>query len=218
MSTARSRVRCLFPEPPPPGSVPSCAEGGVLGVLPGIIAMIQATEAVKLLTGIGEPLVGRLLLYDALAMEFNEFKLKKDPDCPICGEAPTIHELIDYEGFCGFEPQSESVAPCAQVRAVELDARMRGGESLLLLDVRETDELLKASIPGATHIPLGDLKQRASEIGAWKDRSVVVMCRTGRRSEKACEVLAGEGFAQLENLDGGIDAWSLTVDDRVPRY
>jgi adenylyltransferase/sulfurtransferase len=210
--------RCLYPEPPPPGSVPSCAEGGVLGVLPGVIAMVQATETVKLLTGIGTPLIGRLMLYDALAMEWNEFKLKKDPGCPICGENPTITELVDYEGFCGLESRSDELAPTTQLRAVDLQVARERRDELLLLDVREPDEYAKASIAGSTLIPLGELEQRLAELDAWRDRRVVVHCHKGGRSAKACEQLRERGFSQIENLDGGIEAWSLTVDDGVPRY
>ena len=210
--------RCLYPEPPPPGAVPSCAEGGVLGVLPGIIAMIQATETVKLLTGIGTPLVGRLLLYDALAMEFSEFKLRKDPECPVCGEHPSVTELIDYDGFCGFEPRSADLPETVNVRAIDVHERCRRGEEFLLLDVRGFDECEKASIAGGRVIPLDELERRANEIAEWRDRPVVVYCHQGGRSAKACEILAGLGFSRLENLDGGIEAWSLTVDAAVPRY
>jgi molybdopterin/thiamine biosynthesis adenylyltransferase/rhodanese-related sulfurtransferase len=210
--------RCLYPEPPPPGSVPSCAEGGVLGILPGMIAMVQATEAVKLLTGIGTPLIGRLMLYDALAMEWSEFKLKKDPGCPICGESPSITELIDYEGFCGMPAREGHVVPVAQIRAVDLADARRQGDELLLLDVREPDEFAKASIPGSLLIPLADLERRVGELAEWRERRVVVHCHTGGRSARACEKLSGLGFEKLENLDGGIEAWSLTVDDGVPRY
>ncbi len=210
--------RCLYPEPPPPGTVPSCAEGGVLGVLPGIIAMIQATETMKLLTGIGTPLVGRLLLYDALAMEFSEFKLKKDPECPVCGEQPSVTELIDYDGFCGFEPQENRVASTENVRASDVASRLERAEEFLLLDVRGVDESEKATIAGAKLIPLPELERRADEIAEWRDRPVVVYCHLGGRSAKACELLAARGFSRLENMDGGIEAWSLTVDASVPRY
>jgi adenylyltransferase/sulfurtransferase len=208
--------RCLFPEPPPPGSVPSCAEGGVLGVLPGIIAMIQATEAVKLLTGVGEPLLGRFLHYDALAMRFNEFRFGKDPACPVCGVQPTVTELIDYEGFCGV-PQ-EAAGELAEISAVELRDLRERGEPHLLLDVREPSEWETARIEGATLVPLGELPERLAELAAWKDRRVIAQCHAGVRSARACELLREAGFTRVENLVGGIDAWSLTVDPGVPRY
>jgi len=210
--------RCLYPEPPPPGSVPSCAEGGVLGVLPGIIATVQATETVKLLTGIGNPLIGRLMLYDALAMEWNEFRLKKDPDCPICGTQPSITELIDYQGFCGFEPIDADAPELVQTRAADIHARIQAGEDLLLLDVRELDEWETTRIEGATLVPLGELEARSAELAEWRDRPVVVYCHLGGRSAQACEKLMRAGFTRVENMDGGIEAWSLTVDGRVPRY
>jgi molybdopterin/thiamine biosynthesis adenylyltransferase/rhodanese-related sulfurtransferase len=208
--------RCLFPEPPPPGSVPSCAEGGVLGVLPGIIALIQATEAVKLLTGIGEPLIGRFLHYDALAMRFDEFRFQKDPDCPVCGKQPTITELIDYEGFCGVHAPEER--GMRDISAAELAALRARGEELLLLDVRRPDEWATARIEGAKLMPLHELEARLAELADWKDRRVIAHCHHGARSARACEVLAAAGFTNLTNLVGGIDAWSLTVDPGVPRY
>jgi molybdopterin/thiamine biosynthesis adenylyltransferase/rhodanese-related sulfurtransferase len=208
--------RCLYPEPPPPGSAPSCAEGGVLGVLPGIIALIQATETVKLLTQLGTSLVGRLVLYDALEMEFTEFRLKKDPDCPVCGANPSITELIDYEGFCGL-PQTAG-PPVAHLAAHDLSQRLDASADLLLLDVRRDDEVSRARIEGSLQIPLDELEARLAEIQDWKERPVVVMCHLGGRSEKAYHLLRERGFAKLENLDGGIDAWSLTVDPSIPRY
>jgi adenylyltransferase/sulfurtransferase len=211
--------RCLFPEPPPPGSVPSCAEGGVLGVLPGIIAMIQATETIKLLTGLGTPLIGRLLLYDALRMEFNEFSLKKDPACPVCGDHPSITELIDYHGFCGLpDPDQRSARVVAAVSAVELAGRRAAGGALLLIDVREASEYERCRIEGSRLIPLSELEERLGEIRDWRERPVVVHCHHGGRSAIACELLMRHGFARVENLDGGIEAWSLTVDPEVPRY
>jgi adenylyltransferase/sulfurtransferase len=210
--------RCLFPEPPPPGAVPSCAEGGVLGVLPGLIALIQATETVKLVTGAGEPLYGRLLQYDALRMEFNEFRLKKDTDCPVCGATPEVTELIDYEGFCGMPAASEAAADFSEVSAHAVQARRASGEEFLLLDVRDEDEWERAHIAGATLIPLASLEARLDEIAAWRTRPVVVHCHHGPRSEKACAQLARAGFTRVENLSGGIEAWSLTVDADVPRY
>jgi len=210
--------RCLFPEPPPPGTVPSCEEGGVLGVLPGLIATIQATETIKILTGLGDSLVGRLLIYDALSMEWTQFKLKKDPDCPVCGEHPTVTGLIDYEGFCGVPPRSQDEPVVVQVSASEVAGRMKQGEPLLLVDVRDAQELECARIADSRWIPLAELDDRLSEFEDWKDRPVVVHCHKGGRSARACERLMAAGFNQVENLDGGIEAWSLTVDAEVPRY
>jgi sulfur-carrier protein adenylyltransferase/sulfurtransferase len=207
--------RCLYPEPPPPGAVPSCAEGGVLGVLPGLVALIQATETIKLVTGAGEPLYGRLLRVDALRMEFEEFRVNKDPDCALCGESPTITQLIDYEGFCGV---SRHAPGYAEISAAAFSARRARGERVLLLDVREPDEIARARIEGATWIPLGELDARADELAAWRDDPVVVHCHHGGRSARACALLAERGFRQLHNLQGGIEAWSLSVDPSVPRY
>ena len=209
--------RCLFPEPPPPGMVPSCAEGGVLGVLPGLIAMIQATEAIKIITGKGTTLVGRLLQYDSLGMRFREFRLRKDPKCPVCGENPTVKALIDYEGFCGLKTE-ESEAPVAEISPVELKGRMDAKSDFLLLDVREPREYEIARIPGATLIPLGDLPSRLGEIEAWRDREVVVHCKTGGRSRKACGILMKAGFGNVKNLYGGIQEWATQIDPSVPRY
>ncbi len=208
--------RCLYPEPPPLGSVPSCAEGGVLGVLPGLIALIQATETVKIITGIGEPLYGRLVQYDALTMEFNEFRLKKDPKCPVCGEQPSVTELIDYQGFCGLadEPQAE----IAELSAAAVQSMQARGDDFLLLDVRESDEFMRARIEGSTLIPLGELEDRLAEIRDWKQRPVVVHCHHGGRGAKACKLLGDAGFIRVTNLTGGIEAWSLTVDAEISRY
>jgi len=208
--------RCLYPEPPPPGSVPSCAEGGVLGVLPGLIALIQATETVKICSGIGEPLYGRLVQYDALRMEFNEFRLKKDPKCPVCGEQPTVTELIDYAGFCGMSGEAET--EIAEVSAAAVRAMQERGDDFLLLDVREPAEFMRARIEGSRLIPLGELEDQLAEIREWRDRPVVVHCHHGGRSAKACRTLSAAGFIRVANLTGGIDAWSLTVDGDVPRY
>ncbi|MFK7897619.1 MAG: molybdopterin-synthase adenylyltransferase MoeB [Myxococcota bacterium] len=211
--------RCLYPEPPPPGAVPSCAEGGVLGILPGTVALVQATETMKILTGLGRTLVGRLLHYDALEMEWREFKMSKDPQCPVCGEAPEITELIDYEGFCGM-PAREGTAPSEmpECSAADLDARQRAGESVFLLDVREADEIETARIEGAHGIPLGELEARIGELLHVKGAEFVVHCHHGGRSEKAVRLLQSRGFTGATNLDGGIEAWSLTVDPSVPRY
>ena len=209
--------RCLFPVPPPPGAVPSCAEGGVLGVLPGLIALIQATETLKLLAGFGETLLGRLLQYDALTMRFVEFQLRKDPDCPACGAAAM------HSGF----PAAESARSPAgdtqeedltEVRAVDVARRRERGERFLLLDVREPEEYRTAHIEGAQLIPLGELEQRIAELSPWRTAPVVVHCHTGVRSARAVRQLRAQGFRDVANLDGGIDAWSLTVDPRVARY
>ena len=209
--------RCLYPEPPPPGAVPSCAEGGVLGVLPGLVAMIQVAETVKLVIGAGEPLIGRLVQLDALRMEFNEFRLKKDPACPLCGEKPTITGLADYEGFCGV-PAVEASPRFGEVSASELRARLDADEELLLLDVREPAEWETARIEEARLLPLGELPARLDELAQWRARPVVVHCHHGGRSARACEQLLASGFERVENLSGGIEAWSLTVDPEVPRY
>jgi adenylyltransferase/sulfurtransferase len=206
--------RCLFPEPPPPGAVPSCAEGGVLGILPGVIAMIQATEAVKLITGIGDPLIGRFLHYDALSMRFSEFRFAKDPDCPVCGKSPTVTKLIDYDGFCGVVRETN---PVAEISASEVARAQARGDELLLIDVREPHEFEKARIPGAKLIPLGQLGARVQELADWKERRVVVHCKSGARSAKAAAQLRDAGFTNVANLSGGIDAWSITVDPEVPR-
>ncbi|HTL01032.1 MAG TPA: molybdopterin-synthase adenylyltransferase MoeB [Vicinamibacterales bacterium] len=213
--------RCLYPEPPPPGLVPSCAEGGVLGVLPGVIGTIQATEAVKLIMGIGEPLIGRFLIYDALRMKFRELKLKKDPDCPVCGTHPTVTALIDYEQFCGVAPAAEPVMTATQDNETEIDVRelkrkMDAKENFFLLDVREPNEYQIGRIPGSTLIPLGEVPQRYQEIP--KDREVVVHCKMGARSAKAAAFLRQQGFASVKNLKGGILDWSDKIDPSVPKY
>jgi molybdopterin/thiamine biosynthesis adenylyltransferase/rhodanese-related sulfurtransferase len=205
--------RCLFPEPPPPGVVPSCAEAGVLGVLPGVIGSIQATETIKLLVGAGDTLVGRLLLYDALEMRFREMRLRKDPRCPICGEHPTIRELQDYDALCGVKPHADDGL---EITVRELSERLGRGEDLLVVDVREAFELAIASFPDALHVPLRAVAARAGELP--RDRLVVLACHTGRRSMRALEILREQGFTRLKNLAGGIDAWSREVDSSVPRY
>ena len=210
--------RCLYPEPPPPGLVPSCAEGGVLGVLPGVIGLIQATEAIKLVLGKGETLVGRLLLYDALDMRFRELRLKKDPACPVCGENPTVKELIDYEAFCGIGPETHDVAAAGvpEITVRDLAERVARGDDVDVIDVREPQEFAFARLPFTTLIPLGDLPGRLSELDSA--REIVVHCRTGVRSAKAVEMLQRAGFRKVWNLKGGIDAWSREVDPSVPRY
>ena len=217
--------RCLYPEPPPPGLVPSCAEGGVLGILPGIIGLIQATEAVKLILGVGETLVGRLMLYDALAMRFRELKLRRNPECPVCGDHPSIHELIDYYQFCGV-PNPAEVTPVAEqqagymsdteIDAVALKARLDRGDKFQFIDVREPNEYQIASIPGAKLIPLGDLPTRVGELDP--NTEVVVHCRSGARSAKACDFLRQAGFKNAKNMLGGILAWSDKIDPSVPKY
>ena len=209
--------RCLYPEPPPPGLVPSCAEGGVLGILPGAIGTIQATETVKLILGIGEPLIGRLLLYDALGMRFREMKLRKDPSCPICGENPTVTELIDYQEFCGI-PQANAQAATDEVPEItvqELKERLENGGDVTVLDVREPYEYEVANI-GARLIPLGELPERLVELD--KEETLAIHCRTGGRSANAVKLLQDAGFENVYNVKGGIVAWSEEIDPSVPKY
>jgi sulfur-carrier protein adenylyltransferase/sulfurtransferase len=209
--------RCVYPEPPPPGLVPSCAEGGVLGVLPGIIGAIQAMETLKLILGKGEPLVGRLLLFDALGMKFRELKLRKNPECPVCGEHRTITELIDYAEFCGLRGE-EAPAPATSVPEItprELKARLDHGDDLFILDVREPHEYQICNL-GGTLIPLGDIPKRVNELDS--SREIVAHCRSGKRSVEAVEFLRKAGFRKIWNLKGGILAWSDEVDPSVPKY
>lgn len=211
--------RCLYPEPPPPGLVPSCAEGGVLGVLPGTVGVMQATEAVKLILGIGEPLIGRLLRYDALGMRFKEYKLRKDPQCPVCGENPTVTELIDYMEFCGVTPEpkpTEVVAPEWQITPVELAAKRSAGWNPLVVDVREPHEREIGLIPDSVLIPVGEIPARMHELDTSRD--IVLYCRSGVRSARALEQLRSAGFTKLKNLTGGILAWSDDVDSSIPKY
>jgi adenylyltransferase/sulfurtransferase len=211
--------RCLYPEPPPPGLVPSCAEGGVLGILPGLIGVIQATETVKLILGKGEPLVGRLLLYDALAMRFRELKLRRNADCPVCGDRPTIRELIDYEQFCGIGRQEPAPQPGLsewEIDPVEVKAKMDRGERFVLIDVREPHEYQICRIPGARLIPLGELPRRVHELDSADE--IIAHCRSGVRSAKAVDFLRQAGFRKVKNLKGGILAWSDKVDPTVPKY
>lgn len=211
--------RCLFPEPPPPGMVPSCAEGGVLGVLPGTIGTIQATEALKVLLGIGTPLAGQLLLYDALNMTFDTMQLLKNPHCAVCGENPTITELIDYEAFCGVPGRDHDEGAAAgggyDITATELAERLKQG-GLRLLDVREPHELAISALPGAENIPLGSLAARLSELDS--SREMVVFCKAGTRSARALELLASAGFKRVKHLKGGINAWAQDVDPRMVVY
>jgi molybdopterin/thiamine biosynthesis adenylyltransferase/rhodanese-related sulfurtransferase len=211
--------RCLYPEPPPPGLVPSCAEGGVLGILPGIIGLVQATEAVKLILGVGKPLMGRLMLYDALDMKFRELKIRRNPECPVCGDHPTITQPIDYEQFCGL-PQHEGPAAVpvvdTDVDVTEVKRMLDSGEQFQLIDVREPHEYLIASIPTAKLIPLGDVAKRAGELD--KNAHYVVHCKMGGRSAKAVAQLKELGFTHVRNMTGGITAWSDKVDPSVPKY
>ena len=209
--------RCLYPEPPPPGLVPSCAEGGVLGILPGAIGTIQATETAKLILGIGDPLIGRLLLYDALGMRFREMKLRKDPSCPICGENPTVTELIDYQEFCGI-PQAQAQEAADEVPEItvkELKEKLDNGGGISVLDVREPYEYEVANI-GARLIPLGELPERLAELD--KDETLAIHCRTGARSARAVRLLQDAGFQEVYNVKGGIAAWSEEIDPSVPKY
>jgi adenylyltransferase/sulfurtransferase len=211
--------RCLYPEPPPPGEVPSCAEGGVLGILPGLIGCIQATEAVKLLLDQGTPLVGRLLLYDALQMSFREFKVRRNPKCPVCGDHPTITQLIDYEQFCGVRGQ-EAPAPVAaggsDITVEELKQRLDRREEVFILDVRNPEEFQICRLPGSTLIPLPTLPQRFGELD--RNREIVVHCKSGMRSQKAIQFLRQQGFANLKNLTGGILAWADRIDRTMLKY
>ena len=219
--------RCLYPEPPPPGLVPSCAEGGVLGILPGLLGVIQATEVVKLILnvkdkGTGEPLIGRLLLVDALGMRFRELKLRKNPDCPVCGTHPTVTKLIDYDHFCGITPPAKETTQVAnvqngvpQIGPEELKRRQTAGEDVFVLDVREPHEYQIANIGGHL-IPLNDLPKRVDELD--RAQKIVVHCKSGGRSQKASEFLQQQGFTHVENLAGGITAWSEKVDPSIPKY
>jgi molybdopterin/thiamine biosynthesis adenylyltransferase/rhodanese-related sulfurtransferase len=209
--------RCLYPEPPPPGVVPSCAEGGVLGILPGLVGMIQATETIKLILGSGEPLVGRLLLIDALAMRFRELKLRKNPECPVCGENPTVTELIDYEQFCGVRgAENAPAANIGDMTPEELKQKLDAGDkNLFVLDVREPNEYQICNLGGHL-IPLNDLPKRVGELDASKE--IVVHCKMGGRSAKAVDFLKQQGFSNVHNLVGGINAWAERVDPTMPKY
>jgi adenylyltransferase/sulfurtransferase len=213
--------RCLYPEPPPPGLVPSCAEGGVLGILPGTIGLIQATETVKLILGIGEPLIGRLVLYDALAMRFRELKLRRNPECPVCGDHPAITKLIDYQEFCGVPNQRHEEAPMqasndGDIDPVEVKAKIDRGDRFVLIDVREPHEYQICNIPQAKLIPLGDLPKRVNELNSADE--IIAHCKSGMRSAKAVDFLKQAGFKKVRNMKGGILAWSDKVDPSVPKY
>ena len=211
--------RCLYPEPPPPGLVPSCAEGGVLGILPGLVGMIQATEAIKLILGKGESLAGRLLLVDALNMRFRELKLRKNPECPVCGEHPTVTKLIDYQQFCGIVPETKQENAVKngipQMTVKELKQRLDAGEDVFVLDVREPYEYQIANI-GAKLIPQNDVPKRLDEID--RDREIVVQCRSGQRSQRIAEYLAQQGYGNVKNLAGGILAWADEIDPKMQKY
>lgn len=216
--------RCLFAEPPPPGMVPSCSEGGVLGVLPGIVGTIQAMEAIKLLLGKGESLAGRILMFDALRMKFRELRLKRDPSCPVCGDAPTVRELIDYDAFCGIladETRSGGMTEdgeATEVTVTELKEALDRGEKITLLDVREPHEwdIGNLAPQGATLIPLRELPDRAGELDPGAD--LVIYCRSGARSDRAASLLRDQGFGRVRNLIGGIRAWSDEIDPSIPKY
>ncbi|MCP5539747.1 MAG: molybdopterin-synthase adenylyltransferase MoeB [Akkermansiaceae bacterium] len=215
--------RCIFPEPPEPGMVPSCAEGGVLGVLPGIVGCLQANEAIKLILGLGESLAGRLVHFDALAFRFREFKLRRDPQCPVCGDSPTVTELIDYDAFCGLsrgEAQSDESAMNApilpEIDVHELKQRLESDAPFLLLDVREPNEHDLCRLPDAVLIPLGELADRLHELDP--DTDIVIHCKAGGRSAKALELLIERGYQKVCHVKGGINAWSREVDPKVPLY
>jgi adenylyltransferase/sulfurtransferase len=211
--------RCLFPEPPPPGLVPSCAEGGVLGVLPGTIGTLQATEALKLILGVGDPLIGKLLLYNALDMSFDFVNLRKNPNCKVCGVEPEVTQLIDYEAFCGMpghDHDEGSAGAGWDITATELAQRLQKGNHIQLLDVREPHELQISQLPGADLIPLGQLAARLSELDSAQE--MVVFCKSGSRSARALELLVSAGFRKVKNLRGGINAWAREVDPSLPIY
>jgi adenylyltransferase/sulfurtransferase len=208
--------RCLYPEPPPPGLVPSCAEGGVLGILPGLVGVIQATETIKLILGQGQPLIGRLLLVDALGMNFRELKLRKNPDCPVCGTHPTVTKLIDYNEFCGIRGEEKPVGTgVPEIQVEELKRRLDAGDDIFVLDVREPHEYQICNIGGHL-IPLGDLPKRVNELDT--SREIVAHCRSGVRSAKAVNFLQQAGFKKVTNLAGGILAWADRVDPKMPKY
>lgn len=210
--------RCLYPEPPPPGEVPSCAEGGVLGILPGLVGLIQATETIKLIIGKGRSLVGRLLLFNALEMSFDELKIRRNPACPVCGDAPTIKTLIDYDQFCGVGRGNETSTPAetGDISVRDLKKRLDRKEKFVLVDVRERNEFDIAQIPGARLLPLSELAARARELDTADD--IVVHCKSGVRSLKAIQALKQLGFKKLTNVKGGISAWSDEIDPSVPKY
>lgn len=211
--------RCLFPEPPPPGLVPSCAEGGVLGVLPGTIGTLQATEALKLVLGIGEPLIGRLLLYNALDLSFEFVKLRKNPTCKVCGDNPEVTDLIDYQDFCGLPDSGHETGAAGadwDISAPELSQQIQAQKPLVLLDVREPHETQISNLPNTTLIPLGQLASRMPELDSAKE--MVIFCKSGTRSVRALEILISAGFRRVKNLKGGINAWAKEIDPQMPVY
>ncbi len=211
--------RCLFPDPPPPGLVPSCAESGVLGILPGTIGTLQATEALKLILGTGEPLIGKLLLYNADDMSFEYVRLRKNPACEVCGEHPSVTELIDYEAFCGVPGRSEEDGSAGvewDITPVELEAELKAGQPFTLVDVREPHELEISHIPGTLNIPLGSLAMRRDELDPQDE--IVLICKAGVRSTRALHILLGAGFRKLRNLKGGMNAWAREIDPSQPIY
>ncbi|GIH69330.1 adenylyltransferase/sulfurtransferase MoeZ [Sphaerimonospora thailandensis] len=211
--------RCLYPEPPPPGMVPSCAEGGVLGVLCAAIGSIQVNEAIKVITGIGEPLVGRLMIYDALEMKYRDVRVRKDPECPLCGKNPTITELIDYEAFCGtLSEEAQQAAAESTITAAELKAMLDGGEDIHLIDVREPNEYEIVSIPGAVLIPKGEFLNGSALEGLPQDKKIVLHCKSGARSAEVLAVLKNAGFSDAVHVGGGVLSWIKTVDPTLPTY
>ncbi len=209
--------RCLYPEPPPPGLVPSCAEGGVLGILPGLLGVVQATETIKLILESGDPLIGRLLLVDALSMRFRELKLRKNPECVICGPHPTVTKLVDYEAFCGIEPEAAAAAAgVPEIGVEELQAMFERGDDLVLIDVREPHEVAICAFPDSVRIPLGKLPENLNRLSTADE--IVVHCKSGARSAKAVQLLRGAGFRKVRNLSGGINRWAEVVDPTMPRY
>jgi len=212
--------RCMFPEPPPPGEVPTCAEGGVLGVLPGIVGVIQATEAVKLLMGVGNSLIGRLLHYDALAMKFREFKLRRDPKCPVCGDSPSIFEPIDYDQFCG-TPQADLATKANRERitslpVAELKRRLDAAEKFIFLDIRDAHEAKICGIPGAQLLPISELHARLAEFDSADE--FILICRNGERSASAAQMMQDAGFRRVSNITGGLHAWADKIDPTMPKY
>ncbi|GAA4597207.1 adenylyltransferase/sulfurtransferase MoeZ [Planotetraspora phitsanulokensis] len=211
--------RCLYPEPPPPGMVPSCAEGGVLGVLCASIGSIQVNEAIKLITGIGEPLVGRLMIYDALEMKYRDVKVRKDPECPLCGKNPTITELIDYEAFCGtISDEAQQAAAGSTITAAELKEMQDRGDNIYLIDVREQNEYEIVNIPGAVLIPKGEFLNGSALEGLPQDKKIVVHCKSGGRSAEVLAVLKNAGFADAVHVGGGVLSWIKTIDPSLPTY
>ncbi len=211
--------RCLYPEPPPPGAVPNCAEAGVFGVLPGIIGVMQAIEAIKVISGLGEPLIGRLVHFDALKTRFREFQLRRDPACPVCSDSPSITALLDYQQFCSSPDSKKTMTPSASIPEItveDLKARFDRSEKFVLLDVREPFELEIASLPGTINIPLGELPARLSELNP--EAETLILCRSGGRSANALEFLRDSGFSKVWNVEGGINAWSRRIDPAVPLY